>query len=179
MVTGPRRRAPQVPGPGALSRAGERIHQPQEGLLLLAQAYKPTILTVRSVAGGFDDLDGEFAGVGCLAFWESAIVRRLAMAPSLDTQPASRQAPLSAEEKARGAANFALVVAEHLATNGRFRVSADTAEMVELFQRVARRVGDRLKRPVVSYANGRYLVITFGREPTEGPTGPGVNAVQQ
>jgi hypothetical protein len=36
--------------------------------------------------------------------------------------------------------------------------------MVELFQRVARRVGDMLQRPVVSYANGRYIVITFGQE---------------
>jgi hypothetical protein len=27
--------------------------------------------------------------------------------------------------------------------------------MVELFQKVARRVGDMLRRPVVSYANGR------------------------
>jgi hypothetical protein len=32
-------------------------------------------------------------------------------------------------------------------------VIADIPEMVELFQRVARRVGDMLRRPVVSYAN--------------------------
>jgi hypothetical protein len=40
-------------------------------------------------------------------------------------------------------------------------VSADTPEMVELFQKVARRVGDMLRRPVVSYTNGREIVITF------------------
>jgi len=61
-------------------------------------------------------------------------------------------------------ANFVPLVAEHLAASGRFRVSADTPEMVEVFQRVARRVSDMLGRPVVSYANGRYIVITFGQE---------------
>jgi hypothetical protein len=35
---------------------------------------------------------------------------------------------------------------------------------VELFQQVARRLGDTLRRPVVSYANGREIVITFGQE---------------
>ncbi len=33
--------------------------------------------------------------------------------------------------------------------------------MVELFQNVAHTVGEQLGRPVVSYANGRYMVITF------------------
>ncbi|WP_248966141.1 hypothetical protein [Sphaerisporangium perillae] len=80
------------------------------------------------------------------------------------TQPAPRHTPLSAEEKARSEANFAPFVAQQLAANGRFRVSADTQEMVELFQAVARRVGEMLQRPVVSYANGRYMVITFGQE---------------
>jgi hypothetical protein len=69
--------------------------------------------------------------------------------------------PLSSEEKDRAEANFAPYVAEALTTRGRFRVSADTQEMVELFQAVARRVGDALGRPVVSYANGREIVITF------------------
>ena len=71
---------------------------------------------------------------------------------------------LSAEEKVRAEANFSPYVAEALATRGRFRVSADTPEMVELFQKVARQVGDMLQRPVVSYANGREIVITFGQE---------------
>ncbi len=35
---------------------------------------------------------------------------------------------------------------------------------MELFQGVARRVSDLLQRPVVSYANGRDIVITFGQE---------------
>ena len=47
---------------------------------------------------------------------------------------------------------------------GRFRVTADSPEMVELFQKVARRAGDLLQRPVVSYANGREILITFGHE---------------
>ncbi len=81
------------------------------------------------------------------------------------TQSGYQRTPLSAEEKARGEANFAPVVAEALVASGRFRVSADTPEMVELFQKVARRVGDMLQRPVVSYANGREIVIAFGQEP--------------
>jgi hypothetical protein len=43
-------------------------------------------------------------------------------------------------------------------------VTADSPEMVELFQKVARSAGDLLQRPVVSYANGREIVITFGHQ---------------
>ncbi|MER6948353.1 hypothetical protein ABT294_30430 [Nonomuraea sp. NPDC000554] len=86
------------------------------------------------------------------------------MAHPLSTQPAPRRTPLSMEEKVRAEAGFVPLVAEHLAASGRFRVTADTPEMVELFQRVARRVGDILQRPVVSYANGRDIVITFSQE---------------
>ncbi|NUW38355.1 hypothetical protein HTZ77_44220 [Nonomuraea sp. SMC257] len=80
------------------------------------------------------------------------------------TQPAARHTPLSTEEKVRAEANFVPLVAEHLRAGGRFRVSADTPELVELFQGVARRVGDLLGRPVTSYANGRYIVITFPQD---------------
>jgi len=72
--------------------------------------------------------------------------------------------PLSADEKARAAVNFVPSVTEALVARGRFRVSADTSDMVELFQQVARAAGDALQRPVVSYANGREIVITFGDE---------------
>jgi hypothetical protein len=51
-------------------------------------------------------------------------------------------------------------------------VSADTPDQVELFQGVARRVSDMLQRPVVSYANGREIVITFGQRILELLTGP-------
>jgi hypothetical protein len=95
-----------------------------------------------------------------------AIIRRSVMTDPLGTQPAQRRTPLSAEEKTRAEANFSPYVAQQLVANGRFRVSADTLEMVELFQGVARRVGEMLQRPVVSYANGRYMVITFGQEET-------------
>jgi hypothetical protein len=78
--------------------------------------------------------------------------------------PAHRRTPLSAEEMARGEANFAPLVAESLVASGRFRVSADSPDQVELFQGVARRVGDMLNRPVASYANGREIVITFTQE---------------
>ena len=78
--------------------------------------------------------------------------------------PGYRRIPLSAEEKARGEANFAPFVVQMLVASGRFRVSADTPDQVELFQGVARRVSDMLQRPVVSYANGREIVITFGPE---------------
>ena len=86
------------------------------------------------------------------------------MTHPLGAQPGYRRALLSAEEKARGEANFAPFVARMLAASGRFRVSADTPDQVELFQGVARRVSDMLQRPVVSYANGREIVITFGQE---------------
>ena len=83
------------------------------------------------------------------------------------TQPAYQRTPLSADEKARGVTNFAPYVAQTLLAHGRFMVTADTPEMVELFQQVARQVGDMLQRPVVSYANGRDIVITFGHEASE------------
>ncbi|WP_336211505.1 hypothetical protein [Nonomuraea sp. LPB2021202275-12-8] len=86
------------------------------------------------------------------------------MTHPLGTQPAPRRTPLSVDEKVRAEAAFSPYVAEQLVANGRFRVSADTPDMVELFQRVARNVGDLFGRPVVSYANGRYIVITFGQE---------------
>jgi hypothetical protein len=77
--------------------------------------------------------------------------------------PATQRTPLSADETARAEANFLPYVTEALVATGRFRVSADSPDMVELFQRVARRAGDALRRPVVSYANGREIVITFGQ----------------
>jgi hypothetical protein len=100
------------------------------------------------------------------------------MTHPLGTQPAYRRTPLSAEEKARGEANFSPFVAQMLVANGRFRVSADTLEMVELFQGVARRVSEMLQRPVVSYANGREIVITFGQEEAPGLTGRGARSAQ-
>jgi hypothetical protein len=86
------------------------------------------------------------------------------MTHPLGPQPGYRRTPLNADEKARGEANFAPFVAEMLAARGRFRVSADTPDQAELFQGVARRVSDMLGRPVVSYANGREIVITFGQD---------------
>jgi hypothetical protein len=83
-------------------------------------------------------------------------------------QPRSQRAPLSSEEKARGEANLVPYVAQMLVARGRFRVSADTPDQVELFQGVARRVSEALQRPVASYANGREIVITFGQP--ESPT---------
>jgi hypothetical protein len=65
---------------------------------------------------------------------------------------------------ARGQANFVPFVAEALTARGRFRVSADSPDQVELFQGVARRVSEMLHRPVASYANGREILITFGHE---------------
>lgn len=95
------------------------------------------------------------------------------MTQPLGTQPAPQRTPLSAEEKARAEVNFSPFVAQTLVDKGRFRVTADTPEMVELFQKVARRVGDMLRRPVVSYANGRDIVITFGQEEAHGLTARG------
>jgi hypothetical protein len=99
------------------------------------------------------------------------------------TQPPGAQAaalrtPLSADEKARAELNFSAYVVEALIARGRLRVSADTPEMTELFQNVARRAGDALRRPVVSYANGREIVITFGQEEPPGLTGDGARSAQ-
>jgi hypothetical protein len=93
------------------------------------------------------------------------------------TQP--QHIPLSVEEKNRAEVNFAAYVAQTLVSEGRFRVSADTPEMVELFQRAARRVGDMLRRPVVSYSNGREIVITFGQKEAHGLTGQGASSIQE
>lgn len=90
------------------------------------------------------------------------------MTQPLGAQSRHERAPLSAEEKVRAEANFAPYVARELLAKGRFRVSADTPELVELFQKVARRVGVMLQRPVVSYANGREITITFGDEQVPG-----------
>lgn len=87
------------------------------------------------------------------------------------TQSVPRRTPLSPDEKARAEVNFSSYVAQALVARGRFRVSADTPEMTELFQKVARRVGDMLQRPVVSYANGREIVITFGQAKPPGLAG--------
>ena len=88
-------------------------------------------------------------------------------------QPGQQSTPLSADEKARAEANFSPYVAQALVARGRFRVSADTPEIVELFQKVARRVSDMLRQPVVSYANGREIVIAFGQDEPSGITGEG------
>ena len=93
-----------------------------------------------------------------------AIIRRSAVTHPPGTQSRYRRAPLSTEEKAHGEANLAPFVAQMLVASGRFRASADTPDQVELFQGVARRVSDMLRRPVVSYANGREIVITFGQQ---------------
>jgi len=101
------------------------------------------------------------------------MTRRSTMSQPSGTQAAPQRTPLSAEEKARAEMNFSPYVAQTLVAQGRFRVTADTPEMVELFQKVARRVGDMLRRPVVSYSNARDIVITFAEEEPYGLTGRG------
>jgi hypothetical protein len=105
-------------------------------------------------------------------------MRRSAMTQPFGAQSAAERIPLSAEEKARAEVNFTPYVAEAHLARGQFRVSADTPEMMELFQQVARRVGDTLRRPVVSYANGREIVIAFGPEEPPGVTGQGAPPVE-
>ena len=72
-----------------------------------------------------------------------------------------QRSPLSADEKVRAEATFVPLVTEALATRGQFQVTADSLEMIELFQSVARTVGSVLQQPVVTYANGEEVVITF------------------
>ena len=97
------------------------------------------------------------------------------MTQPVGTRPAFQRTPLGADEAARAEANFLPYVTQALVATGRFRVTADTPEMVELFQKVARRAGDLLARPVVSYANGREIMITFGQE-VSGLTSHGADA---
>ena len=87
------------------------------------------------------------------------------------TPSASQRARLSADEQARAEVNFVPYVAQALAARGRFEVTADTLELVELFQNVAHRVSSALQRPVVTYANGEVIVITFDPEEPSGPIG--------
>jgi hypothetical protein len=94
------------------------------------------------------------------------------------TQFASQPAPLTADEKARGVENFAPFVADALLSRGWFRVTADTADRVELFQAVARRVGDMLGRPVVSYAGGGEIVIAFRQQESAQAVGRGTLSIQ-
>jgi hypothetical protein len=108
-----------------------------------------------------------------------AIRRRSAMTHPHGPESAYRRTPLSAEERARGEANFAPFVAQALAASGRFRVSADTPDQVELFQGVARRVSEMLQRPVASYANGREIMITFGQEEVPGLIGRGTRSAPE
>ena len=84
------------------------------------------------------------------------------------TPSAFQRSPLSADERARAEVNFVPYVAQALVAEGRFEVTADSLELVELFQDVARRVGLVLQRPVVTYANGEVVVITFD---PQGPSG--------
>ena len=91
--------------------------------------------------------------------------------PPLGPRVPYEPAPLSAEEKARAEVTFVPYVAEMLTTRGRFRTSAGRPEMVELFQRVARRAGQQLGRPVISVSNGREITITFGVEADTAVTG--------
>jgi hypothetical protein len=84
--------------------------------------------------------------------------------PASGAQARYEPAPLTDDEKARAELAFVPYVAETLTTRGRFRTSVDRPEMVELFQRVARRAGQQLGRPVVSVSNGREITITFGVE---------------
>ena len=91
------------------------------------------------------------------------------MNQSSGTPGAFQRAPLSADEKVRAEANFVPYVAQALVAEGRFEVTADTLELVELFQNVARRVGSLLQRPVVTYANGEVVVITFDPQEASAP----------
>lgn len=98
------------------------------------------------------------------------------MTQPLATPRTFQRTPLSAEEKARAEVNFVPYVAQALATEGRFQVTADTIEMIEVFQHVARKVGDVLGRPLVTYANGEEIVITFDPEEPHGRTAAPVSA---
>ncbi|GES05217.1 hypothetical protein Acor_72850 [Acrocarpospora corrugata] len=76
--------------------------------------------------------------------------------------------PLTNEEELRFLAVMTDEVIRHLTASGTFSITADTAESRERWQRIARRVGDTLQRPVNSYANGRRITITL-RNDTEPP----------
>ncbi|MGH3628314.1 MAG: hypothetical protein ACRDRL_12855 [Sciscionella sp.] len=89
------------------------------------------------------------------------------------TLSASDHIPLGAQERERAEVNFIPYVIQALVDGGRFQVTADTLEMVEVFQRVAHRVGNVLQRPVVIYANGEEVVITFDPQEPPGLTGQG------
>lgn len=92
------------------------------------------------------------------------IVSRPSAGSPLDAPAPYPRTPLDADERARAVANFVPLVAQSLVERGRFEISADTLEMVELWEAVAHDVSVRLRRPVVSYANGRRILIGFPPE---------------
>ncbi|MBV9795770.1 MAG: hypothetical protein JO016_17730 [Actinobacteria bacterium] len=80
------------------------------------------------------------------------------------SQSSFQPTPLTAEERARAEVSLVPYVTEALTAQGRWRASDGRPELTELYQQVARRVGERLRRPVISYSDGRETVITFGVE---------------
>ncbi|MBR7825702.1 hypothetical protein KDK95_05235 [Actinospica sp. MGRD01-02] len=94
------------------------------------------------------------------------------------TPSAFERTPLSTDERTRAEVNFVPYVAQALVAEGRFEVTADSLEQIELFQNVARRVGGVLGRPVLTYANGEVVVITFDPDEPTVLAGRGAPAVQ-
>ncbi|WP_283139562.1 hypothetical protein [Rhizohabitans arisaemae] len=72
--------------------------------------------------------------------------------------------PLSDQEETRFTATMAEMLSGEVAAKGSVRVTAKTDDMRRLFQDVTRRVGLILQRPVISYSNGREMVIALDAE---------------
>jgi hypothetical protein len=157
-----------VPAAGrARNRVSTANGNTKKGVAKIISSRKTRAIPASAAGRGFGlgSVDGMLGG------WRSEGGSAMTHPPGRES--AYQRTPLSAAEKTRAAANFVPYVVQILAASGRFRVSADTPDQVELFQGVARRVSAVLQQPVVSYANGREIVITFGQEDAPGLAGRG------
>ncbi|GAA4103728.1 hypothetical protein [Nonomuraea soli] len=68
--------------------------------------------------------------------------------------------PLTPDEEARFHVVMTELVEQKLGEHGTFRITADTEEDRARWQEVARRVGERSGHSIVSYSNGRTIMIT-------------------
>ncbi|GAB3673376.1 hypothetical protein GCM10027589_43160 [Actinocorallia lasiicapitis] len=69
--------------------------------------------------------------------------------------------PLTPEEEFRFQREMAVLVVQKLTEGGRFRISADTPDLIRMFQNVTSLAAELMGQPVYGYGNGREYFITL------------------
>ncbi|MFI6478895.1 hypothetical protein ACIBH1_13255 [Nonomuraea sp. NPDC050663] len=77
--------------------------------------------------------------------------------------------PLTPDEEARFHVHMTQLVEQKLREHGTFRITADTEEDRARWQEVARRVGERSGHSIVSYSNGRTIMIASADHALDAP----------